>query len=165
MFGNKNVATGEMIAPMLSETRTSEDFVKNIGNVIATDPMAGWIFVVDNLNTHMSVLLVLFVAKLCGIPFDSLGKERTHGVLKSMETRKAFLEDESHRIRFAFTPKHCSWLNQIENWFSGLSTRVLQRGNFDSLDMLKTKILDYIDFYNQTAKPMEWKCETIKVKT
>ena len=113
--------------------------MNNIGNVIATDPMAGWIFVVDNLNTHMSVLLVLFVAKLCGIPLDSLGKERTHGVLKSMETRKAFLEDESHRIRFALykrysTPKHCSWLNQIENWFSGLSTRVLQRGNFDSLD-------------------------------
>jgi len=165
LFGNKNVATGEIVAPMLSETRTSEDFVENIGNVIATDPAAGWIFVVDNLNTHMSVLLVLFVAKLCGIPLDSLGKERKHGVLKSMETRRAFLEDESHRIRFVYTPKHCSWLNQIENWFSGLSRRVLQRGNFVSVDSLKEKILNYIEFYNQTASPMKWKCQGTNVKT
>jgi hypothetical protein len=162
LFGNKNVATGEIIAPMLKETRTSEDFVENVKGVIETDSTAGWIFVVDNLNTHMSVVLVLFVAKLLGIPLDSLGKERKYGVLKSMETRKAFLEDESHRIRFVYTPKHCSWLNQIENWFSGLSSRVLKRGNFDSVDTLKKKILDYIEFYNKTAKPMEWKCETIE---
>ena len=156
LFGNKNVATGEIIAPMLSDTRTSEDFVENISAVVSTDPAAGWIFVVDNLNTHMSVLLVLFVARLCGIPLDSLGKERKRGVLKSMRTRKAFLEDKSHRIRFVFTPKHCSWLNQIEIWFSGLSRRVLRRGNFGSVDSLKSKILDYIAFYNQSAKPMKW---------
>jgi len=159
LFGNKNVATGEIIAPLLKETRTSEDFVENIDNVISTDPAAGWIFVVDNLNTHMSVLLVLYIARLLGIDLDTLGKERKHGVLQSMETRRAFLEDESHRIRFVFTPKHCSWLNQIENWFSGLSSRVLRRGNFDSVDSLKAKILDYIEFYNRTATPMKWKCK------
>jgi len=165
LFGNKNVATGDILAPLLKETRTSEDFVENIGNVIATDPAAGWIFVVDNLNTHMSVMLVLFVARLLGIDLDTLGKERKYGVLKSMETRRAFLEDESHRIRFVFTPKHCSWLNQIENWFSGLSSRVLRRGNFASVDELKAKILDYIEFYNLTATPMKWKCKTINTKT
>jgi hypothetical protein len=164
LFGNKNVATGEIIAPMLRETRTSEDFMENINNIVSTDPAAGWIFVVDNLNTHMSVLLVLFVARLCDIDLDTLGKERKYGVLKSMETRKAFLEEESHRIRFVFTPKHCSWLNQIENWFSGLSSRVLQRGNVDSVDALKAKILNYITFYNKTATPMKWKCKTIKIK-
>ena len=52
---------------------------------------------------------------------------------------------------FCFTPKHCSWLNQIENRFSGLSRRVLKRGDFDSVQTLQGKILNYIDFYNQTA--------------
>jgi hypothetical protein len=62
------------------------------------------------------------------------------------------------------TPKHCSWLNQIENWFSGLSHRVLKRGNFDSVENLKTKIVKYIDFYNQTAAPMNWKCKGLTKK-
>jgi hypothetical protein len=167
LFGNKQVATGKMIAPKLSETRTSEDFADNIDSIVSTDPAAAWIFVVDNLNTHMSVILVMLVASLLDIPFDTLGKsgKNGNGILKSMETRKAFLEDESHRIRFVFTPEHCSWLNQIENWFSGLSSRVLRRGNFVSVDLLKEKILNYIEFYNQTAKPMKWKCDGTNVKT
>ena len=57
-----------------------------------------------------------------------------------MKTRKAFLEDESNRIRFALykqysTPPH----NQIENWFSGLTGRVLRRGDFDSVEDLTEK--------------------------
>jgi len=78
-----------------------------------------------------------------------------------MESRRTFLEAPSHRIRFApekhCTPKHCSWLNQIEIWFSGSSCRVLNRGNFCSVDELKQKTLEYIAFYNMTAKPMKWK--------
>jgi len=79
-----------------------------------------------------------------------------------METRRTFLEDESHRIRFVYTPKHCSWLNQIEIWFSGLSRRVLKRGSFGSVDELKTKILEYILFYNTAARPMNWKYDGTK---
>jgi hypothetical protein len=63
--------------------------------------------------------------------------------------------------RSAATPKHCSWLNQIENWFSGLSRRVLAHGNFRSVDELKTKILNYIEFYNKNAKPMKWKYDAM----
>ena len=157
LIGNKNVATGEIVAPMLNETRTELDFLENIENVIETDPDGGWIFVCDNLNTHMSASLVLMVALMCDIPLNTLGKKDKSGVLKSMESRRAFLEDASHRIRFVYTPKHCSWLNQIEIWFSGLTRRVLNRGNFRSVDELKQKILDYIAFYNMTAKPMKWK--------
>ena len=123
----------------------------------ATDPAAGWLFVCDNLNTHMSVLLVMLIAVLCEIPLDGLGKQRKHGILKSKKTRKAFLEDTSHRIRFVYTPKHCSWMNQIEIWFSGLSRLVLSRGNFNSVDVLEEKIGKYIAYYNQQAKPMKWK--------
>jgi len=52
LFGNKNVATGEIVAPMFKETRTEEDFVQNIDQIVATDPSAQWIFVCDHLNTH-----------------------------------------------------------------------------------------------------------------
>jgi hypothetical protein len=157
LFGNKNVATGEIVSPMLNATRTEEDFVKNIEGVIATDPDAGWVFVLDNLNTHLSATLVMLVAMLCDIPLDGLGVKGKSGVLKSQATRREFLENAGHRIRFVYTPKHCSWLNQIEIWFSGLGRRVLNRGNFRSVDELKQKILQYIVFYNKTAKPIEWK--------
>ena len=133
LFGNLNVATGEIIAPMLNATRTEEDFAENIANIVTTDPKAGWIFVCDNLNTHLSATLVMLVATLCDIPLESLGAKGKEGILKSQESRKAFLEDKKHRIRFVYTPRHCSWLNQIEIWFSGLSRRVLRRGDFDSV--------------------------------
>ena len=116
------------------------------------------VFVLAHLNTHQSESLVILVARLCGIE-DDLGVEGKSGVLKSLISRKAFLTDKSHRIRFVFTPKPCSWLNQIEIGFSGLTRRVLPRGNFRSVDELKTKILNDIEFYNKNAKPCKWKFE------
>jgi len=108
LFGNLNVGSGEIVSPLLNPTRTEEDFTNNIKRIVATDPKAaGWIFVADNLNTHVSESLVLFVAKKLGIGRKSLGRKGKDGILKSMASRKAFLEDESHRICFVFTPKHC----------------------------------------------------------
>jgi hypothetical protein len=54
-------------------------------------------------------------------------------------------------------PKHTSWLNQIEIWFSVLVRRVLKRGNFTSVADLREKILAFIGYFNRTlAKPFKW---------
>ena len=156
LIGNFEVATGEVIAPTVQPTRTEEDFARHIAATMATDPEAGWIFVSDNLTTHASESLVRGVAAACSVAED-LGVKGKGGVLKSVATRKAFLADASHRIRFVYVPKHTSWLNQVEIWFSVLARRVLRRGNFRSVADLREKILAYIAYYNRTrARPYKW---------
>jgi transposase len=74
-----------------------------------------------------------------------------------MKTRAEFLSDASHRIRFLYTPKHTSWLNQIELWCSILVRRLLKGGNFTSIEDLRERILAFIDYFNKTmAKPFKW---------
>lgn len=156
LIGNFEVATGEVFAPTVQPTRTEADFAGHIARTVATDPEAGWIFVADNLTTHASESLVRYVAEVCGIAGD-LGTKGKCGVLASVATRKAFLTDASHRIRFVYVPKHTSWLNQIEIWFSILVRRVIRRGNFTSAEDLREKILAFIDYFNRTlAKPFKW---------
>jgi DDE superfamily endonuclease len=156
LIGNFEVTTGQVIAPTVHPTRTEEDFAAHIAQTVATDPGAGWIFVADNLTTHCSESLVRYVAEACAIP-TALGKKGRRGVLKSVATRKAFLTDASHRIRFVYVPKHTSWPNQIEIWFSILVRRVIKRGNFTSAEDLRKKILAFIDYFNRTlAKPFKW---------
>jgi transposase len=156
LIGNFDVVTGEVIAPTVQATRTEEDFVGHLKRTVATDPRATWVFVCDNLTTHCSESLVRYVAETCGIAAD-LGKKGKSGVLKSVEARKVFLTDSGHRIRFVYVPKHTSWLNQIEIWFSILVRRVIKRGNFTSTADLRDKILAFIDYFNRTmAKPFEW---------
>lgn len=156
LIANFNVATGEIIAPSMGATRTEEDFAAHSAQTIATDPEAPWIFIVDQLNIHQSETLVRLVAHACRIAED-LGEKEKRGVLKSMQTRAAFLSDGSHRIRFLYTPKHTSWLNQIEMWFSILVRRLLKRGNFTSVEDLRERILAFINYFNRTmAKPFKW---------
>ena len=156
LFANLEVATGRVIAPTLSPTRKEADFARHVAQTIATDPEAAWIFIVDGLNTHQSESLVRLVAQRCALDED-LGEKGKRGILRSMPSRRCFLEDRSHRIRFVYTPKHCSWLNQVEIWFSISVRRVLKRGSFASVAALKEQVLTFIEYFNRVlAKPFKW---------
>jgi transposase len=156
LIANLEVATGQCVAPSIGDSRKEEDFLAHIEQSVALDPQGTWIFIVDQLNTHKSESLVRFVARECGIE-DDLGIKGRAGILQSMLTRAAFLQDESHRIRFVYTPKHTSWLNQIEIWFSILVRRLLKRGSFSSVKELRERILAFIDYFNKTmAMPFKW---------
>lgn len=155
LIASFDVVSGQIVLPSLGATRTEADFAAHIAQTIDTDSQAVWVFITDQLNTHQSATLVELVAERCGIS-DDLGVKGQSGILHSMVSRAAFLSDPSHRIQFVYIPKHTSWLNQIEIWFSILVRRVIKRGNFRSLDDLRAKILAFVEYFNQTAHPFRW---------
>lgn len=157
LIANFKVAAGTVDSPYINQSRDEKDFEANIEQLIQTDlQAAGWIFIVDQLNTHKSESLARLVAKYSGIEQD-LGVKGKSGVLKSMATRMEFLSRQGHKIRFIYTPKHCSWLNQVEIWFSILYRKFLKWGNFTSTEDLERKLLEFIQYFNQTmAKPFKW---------
>ena len=155
--GNWHVVRGQMLAPTIAESRDNQDFARHIEGTIDTDPEAGWVFVVDNLNTHCGEPLVRVVANQLGIDPSTLGVAKKCGVLESMTTRRAFLANENHRIRFVYIPKHSSWLNQIEIVFGIINRRVMRRGSFTSKWDLVGKLRRFVTYFNETiAQPMNW---------
>jgi transposase len=156
LIGNFVVTTGALLRPTIGPTRTESDFASHIEQTVATDPDGSWVFVADNLNIHCSESLVKLVAEACEVD-TALGKKGVRGVLKSVASRQAFLSESSHRIRFVYLPKHSSWLNQIEVIFGVIMRKVIRRGSFTSVEDLRTKLLNFIAYFNRAfAKPFRW---------
>jgi transposase len=157
LLAGLNVATGK-VSGQVRNTRTERDFVELIDSLVCAHPQAKkFHFVADNLNTHQSESLVGYVAQASQIDPQTLGRKGRNGVLKNLATRTAFLTDPSHAIVFHYTPKHASWLNQIEIWFGILVRKVIRRGQFRSQAELKQKLEAFIEYFNRTmAKPFRW---------
>lgn len=159
LIGFLDIVTGKIQKPYLNKTRTADDFASALESLLDTDPDKYWIIVADNLNTHYSEQVVKLIANRCGI--SDLGEKGKSGPLKSVQSRIDFLTDRTHRIRFAFTPKHCSWMNQIEIWFGIISRQLLKRKSYLSVVQLEHSILKFIEQYNDMfAHPFRWTYQT-----
>ena len=151
-----NVATGA-ISAHCGDTRTEKDFAGFVEALIKRHPgFEVYHLVMDQLNTHKSESLVRLTAKLCGLDID-LGEKGKRGILKSLASREAFLNQEGKKVVFHYTPRHASWLNQIEVWFGILTKKVIRRGNFSSKEELRDKLMAFIEYFNKTmAAPFQW---------
>ncbi len=92
-----------------------------------------------------------------------------HVVLDNLSTHttpevKAWLSNNPH-VHFHVTPVGSSWLNQVEIWFGILTRQSIRRGTFSSVNVLIKQIRDYINSWNENAKPFTWTATAGEVLT
>lgn len=156
LIASLNVATGTIAKASVADTRTEQDLEAHVKALVDHHQATKYHLVMDCLNTHQSEAMVRIAASLEEESIE-LGVKGKSGILKSMATRAAFLAEPSHRLVVHFTPKHCSWLNQIEIWFSILVRKLLRRSSCNSKEQLKQRILEFVEYFNRTmAKPFQW---------
>jgi len=134
--------------------RTNQDFRRHIRHTVAwlgvQYPQAKkYHWVMDNLNTHWSLEVCALFARLNGIKYEPKK-------LKRGRERIAFLTEQSHRHVIHYTPKHGSWLNQVEIWFNRITQQAIRRGTFRNVKELVAKIDAFVQTSNATARPFVW---------
>lgn len=65
------------------------------------------------------------------------------------------------RFHFLFTPVHCSWMNQVEQWFSILQRKRFAIADFASKEDMNHKIIEFINHWNQHAHPFNWSTKSV----
>jgi hypothetical protein len=144
------VPTGEVVWDV-GPTRTNADFAAHLLHTLGH--FAGWrqiTWVLDNLNIHWSL-------QACEILAAINGRSFTPRTLRTGPQRRAFLTDPAYPYRFVYLPKHGSWLNQVELFFSVLARRFLKRGDFASAVDFETRLRAFLDAYNAgQAHPYRW---------
>jgi transposase len=108
-------------------TRTAEDLVSFLEQVAVRHPTGPVYIIWDNLNIHSGARWQAFNAR------------------------------QGERFHFVYTPKHASWVNQIEIWFSVLARRALRHASFRSVEELAERVRAFIAHWNQSkAHPFRW---------
>jgi transposase len=78
---------------------------------------------------------------------------------------RKFNEQHGGRFRFVHTPKHASWMNQVEIWFSILHRRVIKYGDFASPAVQAKRVLGFIAHWNEAERhPFRWTWRTDRRK-
>lgn len=122
-----DLQTGEAI-PLISETHNSNDYINFLKKLDAKYPKEDKIrLVLDNLKVHTSEKVRDYISTL-----------------------------PEGRFEFVFTPKHASWLNLVESFFSKMTKQMLKGIRVNSKQELESRIYKYFDEINEEPVVFHW---------